>query len=298
MAKIAYIGGGGNSSHKINKMYIGIDGVARKVKKGYIGDENGESRLFYSSTIYRWERYNVTMRYTWGQYTINKSYTWQQGTTKTQSVFRSASADYPTIVFEGDQRDVATLYTSSTPPSLNSDGNIRYPSGTYLGTINNLSEDLSFDCRNLQRYVYAIGTREIIGFYAARAGSDNVSGINLAPIRTAVLDVAYREWHRGESFDNLKFMYVDITPGTYAMTIYAVGGTQIEHKSRGTFIKNVQVDGNSNYYPKDGVSGDYWYTYVSEIIVKGSYVDTVTSDNENAYPDDGISGGYWCVKIT
>ena len=30
--------------------------------------------------------------------------------------------------------------------------------------------------------------------------------------------------------------------------------------------------------------------------LKGSYIDLVTSTNSNAYPDDGISGNYWYVK--
>ena len=47
MSKGAYIGVDG-VARKVKKMYIGVDGVARKVKKGYIG-VNGIARLFYSS---------------------------------------------------------------------------------------------------------------------------------------------------------------------------------------------------------------------------------------------------------
>ena len=49
MAKGAYIGVGG-VARKVKNIYVGVDGVARKVKKGYIG-VNGVARLFYSSGL-------------------------------------------------------------------------------------------------------------------------------------------------------------------------------------------------------------------------------------------------------
>lgn len=49
MAKAMYIGVD-NVARKVKKLYIGVDGVARKVKKGYIG-VNGVARLFYSSGL-------------------------------------------------------------------------------------------------------------------------------------------------------------------------------------------------------------------------------------------------------
>ncbi len=47
MAKGTYVGVGG-VARKVKKLYVGVNGVARKVKKGYIGI-NGVARLFYSS---------------------------------------------------------------------------------------------------------------------------------------------------------------------------------------------------------------------------------------------------------
>lgn len=47
MAK-AYIGVDG-VARKIKKSYIGVDGIARKIKKVYIGDENGVAKEYYSS---------------------------------------------------------------------------------------------------------------------------------------------------------------------------------------------------------------------------------------------------------
>ena len=46
MAKGAYIGVNG-VARKIKKGYIGVNGVARKIKKAYIG-VNGVARLFWS----------------------------------------------------------------------------------------------------------------------------------------------------------------------------------------------------------------------------------------------------------
>ena len=93
-------------------------------------------------------------------------------------------------------------------------------------------------------------------------------------------------------------MYVYITPGSYNMTLYAVNGVQVENNTRGTFIKNIQVDDNSTAYPSNGISGDYWYTSTGSEQIKGSLVDIITSDDPNTYPDNGISGNYWYVKIS
>ena len=48
MSKGIYIGVD-NIARKIKKGYVGVGNVARKIKKGYIGDENGIARLFYSA---------------------------------------------------------------------------------------------------------------------------------------------------------------------------------------------------------------------------------------------------------
>ena len=47
MAKGIYIGVGG-VAQKVKKVYVGVDNTARKVKKGYIG-VGGFARQFYSS---------------------------------------------------------------------------------------------------------------------------------------------------------------------------------------------------------------------------------------------------------
>ena len=46
-----YIGVDG-IARKVKGAYIGVDGVARKIKKGYIGDENGIARLCYVGSPY------------------------------------------------------------------------------------------------------------------------------------------------------------------------------------------------------------------------------------------------------
>lgn len=50
MSNGAYIGSG-ETAHKVAGMYIGVDGLARKVTKGYIGDANGVVRLFYTALV-------------------------------------------------------------------------------------------------------------------------------------------------------------------------------------------------------------------------------------------------------
>ena len=50
MSKATYIGVN-DVARKVKKIYIGLDNVARKVKKGYIG-VNGVARLFYSSAAF------------------------------------------------------------------------------------------------------------------------------------------------------------------------------------------------------------------------------------------------------
>ena len=46
MSKATYIGVD-NVARKVKKMYFGVDNIARKVKKGYIGID-GVARLFFS----------------------------------------------------------------------------------------------------------------------------------------------------------------------------------------------------------------------------------------------------------
>ena len=59
MPKGIYWGGG--TSRKVKRVYLGIDGVSHNVKKGYIGDETGKARLFYSNT-YVWNKYEVQQK--------------------------------------------------------------------------------------------------------------------------------------------------------------------------------------------------------------------------------------------
>ena len=50
MAKGCYIGVD-SVAKKVKKGYIGVDGVAKKIKKAYIGDENGIARLCWESSV-------------------------------------------------------------------------------------------------------------------------------------------------------------------------------------------------------------------------------------------------------
>ena len=65
MSKNVYIGVGG-VARKVKNIYIGVGGVARKVKKGYIG-VGGVARLFYSSSGYQSTITNAYTRGSWGR---------------------------------------------------------------------------------------------------------------------------------------------------------------------------------------------------------------------------------------
>ena len=52
MSKAVYVGVDG-VAHKVRKMYVGVDGVARKIKKAYVG-VGGVARLFYTADVFNY----------------------------------------------------------------------------------------------------------------------------------------------------------------------------------------------------------------------------------------------------
>ena len=69
MAKKIYVGDGSSLARIGAKMYVGIDNIARKATKGYIGDENGIARLFFdlggsAGGGVPWLKYNFTIETT------------------------------------------------------------------------------------------------------------------------------------------------------------------------------------------------------------------------------------------
>lgn len=59
MSKGIYVGVDG-VARKVSKLYVGVDGVARRVLKAYIGDANGIARQVYAAEkAYWWKRYAV-----------------------------------------------------------------------------------------------------------------------------------------------------------------------------------------------------------------------------------------------
>ena len=65
---------------------------------------------------------------------------------------------------------------------------------------------------------------------------------------------------------------------------------------KGTYIKAVTADTESAY-PKNGVSGGYWYEYDKSETVAGDYIETVSSFDPGAYPTNGEKDGYWYTII-
>lgn len=53
-----YLGDEQNLARKILSFYIGVNGVARKVTKAYVGDANGIARLFYTAHTHDYNIYN------------------------------------------------------------------------------------------------------------------------------------------------------------------------------------------------------------------------------------------------
>lgn len=81
-----YIGVDG-VARKVKGGYIGVDGVARKIKKGYIGDENGVARLCWTS----FDGDPVFANNTWEKIveacqTGNVPSTWNVGDSKTMTI--------------------------------------------------------------------------------------------------------------------------------------------------------------------------------------------------------------------
>ena len=70
MSKNFYIGNG-NIAREGQDIYVGVNGVAKKVKRGYIGDANGIARLFFFSG-YVWNRYNTKIQYRWNKNNVQQ----------------------------------------------------------------------------------------------------------------------------------------------------------------------------------------------------------------------------------
>ena len=51
MSNGVYIGSEALAAANVPAMYVGVDNIARKVTKGYIGDSNGVARLFYTALV-------------------------------------------------------------------------------------------------------------------------------------------------------------------------------------------------------------------------------------------------------
>ena len=89
--------------------------------------------------------------------------------------------------------------------------------------------------------------------------------------------------------------------GTSLVRITDDGSTAIFYQvkdvdAKGTYIKAVTADTESAY-PKNGVSGGYWYEYDKSETVAGDYIETVYSFDPGAYPEDGEKDGYWYTII-
>ena len=259
---------GGGTSRKVKRVYLGINDVSHKVKKGYIGDESGKARLFYSSGRV-WKKYNVTRRYTyyWDRFNIATQYTWsrytyQMKTSKTYSQLWDMTVDL-------DSAGRAIVYTGSGNYTINSNGTIDVGSGHIEIRLGS------------QRRTAGITARSNTGnsaVYGLMSEEEQESQFGDA-------EVAYYVWHDSSGRVTIGNK-TGIGANIYRLTVSPTKGT----------LQGTVSSANQSQYPNNGISGSYWYEYTGSTQSKGStqYSD-VSSSSRSAYPDNGVSGNYWYV---
>ena len=271
MSKAIYWGGG--TSRKVKRIYLGIDGVSHKVKKGYIGDETGKARLFYSSgrvwkkynttstRTYYWDRFNISTIYTWNQYAVQYQAQHHSENNGTHEVFKTYSNGLNYYFLSGTDYYISNnkLYVS---------GSKVYTERGWVSGTTITSASRGFE--NGHKYAY-----------------HNSTGSNSGTTRLYEIDNdSYWSWRRVQSATEGVATYVQWRiHGTigYLTVTEGPGGLQ------GTVTSE-----SSSAYPNNGKSNNKWYIYSGSSQGKGStqYSD-VSSSNRSAYPDNGVSGNYW-----
>ena len=249
---------GNGTSHKVKKIYIS-DGSSKKVKKGYIG-ENNLSKLFFSGET-RWERYSLVTQYKWNRYNLNYTPVQNRPSWNDPLGWWSTSNNITFYAYSG------TSYTMQNGGFV-----ITNPERTVCdGGVGGSAVGASWGFGRGAHYVVASTVDRNFGTKMAYGGSD---------MRFSI----------GEQYNSSSGSWIVVWSFNDFSWIYTLSTTQ------GSLVGTV-TSTQSNTYPSNGTSGNYWYTSIGSEQIKGSLVDVITSDNENAYPDNGISGNYWYVKI-
>lgn len=243
MAHETYIGVN-NIAQNVNKIWVGNNGVAKKVKRGYIGDANGIARLFFNNS-YVWNRYKLitTTTYKWDRYDIvNKL-------TKTDWSYVGgcpiAGNSPVSIWYDAEMtREDYVYFSKSYMPCYTQN------SGGGSSIVNSRGERDSI--KAYKGYVYC---KNKDGYYDNRyqdvSGSTNMNPPLYLPQEGAGTK-------RG-SVSSTTFQYP--SNGKSGNYWYIYTGSNVSY-SQGSYIGQVESD-NPSAYPDNGRGSDgYWYVKV------------------------------------
>lgn len=107
-------------------------------------------------------------------------------------------------------------------------------------------------------------------------------------------------------YKNLRYTRTNVS-GSYRYDSYAtpITATKNPNSAKGDFITSLTVITTTtampSTYPKDGISGSYWYTYQNYTLgspYKVTLISAVTDTDKTKYPEDGVLDGYWYVLVS
>ncbi len=268
-------------SVSISKFYLGIDNLARKVVKGYIGDANGVAQKIWPAFL-QWLKYNVNniTTYKWKEYTVGSStvYTWDRyNTTSTTTYSYSDTGSTGTV----SATKAGTVYkpakfTESSGWTFAAVTGSTLTSGSWFATSNSATAKIY--------YFNSWASESSARYTAVRTTTKNTTyskGSTKYAAVTSTSSSAYPA--NGQS-------------GSYWYVKRSGSSTE---ETAGTLVGEV-TSTTSDAYPSNGKSGSNWYvsdgsTTSQEI---GSQVGKVESDDPLAYPTNGIhTDGYWYVLV-
>ena len=268
MSKNIYWGGG--TSRKVKRVYLGINGVSHKVKKGYIGDDTGKARLFYSSGRV-WKKYTLAIQYNWNKYNLATVEDVVEGS-RHYKIARGYYGDW--YLFTGTTYTFKDgLYYLSSYRLIEGPG--RYnPGDQWASSRYGLSDG----------YAYAVKTSE---------GTNSGSPWMVETENRSGEEDSY--FAIGEASSGGVW---DINAGFYYLKENRFGDIRYPFhtttQGQGSLVGTV-ASKQQNAYPQNGQSGRYWYVYRNSVNVQGSYVADVEAD-PGTYPSNGEhSDGYWYV---
>lgn len=234
-------------------MYVGIDGVARKIKKGYIGDASGKARLFYN-LVYRWERYNVISN------RVIKYHIYQPTV---------SNAGYSTFTFvnlDNNPRNYAypNLQIVNTGSTVYS---VHYSHGWVPGDTDYLEYSGFYSPRVRGSSVLTTSGFDVL----LEVLEDNVSidGSCTYKTYTEVLNGNLNNWKLLRVEDYIQGKYPD-SPDSKVYDRGITSLTQIEvpvavsttETSKGSYIDTVESE-NPSAYPTNGILNGYWYVKIT-----------------------------------